>query len=292
MDMSIRFPGINLVLDYVPRAFQIFGMEFTIYGMLIAAGALLGMGLVVLEAGRNHEDQNKYLDMMILSLASSVVGSRLFYVIFSWELYQGNLRTIFDVRNGGYAFYGGLLGGVFAATLFCRLAKLPFWQMADTVSLGVLLGPVAGRWGNFFNREAFGMYTDGLFAMRIPWDTAVSHMSAESAQKLLPYVSDSMIQVHPTFLYESMWNLILFFFLWNYTFHKKFNGEVMCLYLAGYGIGRIWIESLRTDQLLLWDTGIPVSQLLSGIMVIASFWIITFQRLRLKKKRKMEQSIE
>ena len=105
MDMSIRFPGINLVLDYVPRAFQIFGMEFTIYGMLIAVGALLGMGLVVLEAGRNHEDQNKYLDMMILSLAASVVGSRLFYVIFSWELYQGNLLTIFDVRNGGYAFY-------------------------------------------------------------------------------------------------------------------------------------------------------------------------------------------
>ena len=166
MDMSIRFPGINLVLDYVPRAFQIFGMEFTIYGMLIAVGALLGMGLVVLEAGRNHEDQNKYLDMMILSLAASVVGSRLFYVIFSWELYQGNLRTIFDVRNGGYAFYGGLLGGVLAATLFCRLAKLPFWQMADTVSLGLLLGQVVGRWGNFFNREAFGKYTNSFLYLR------------------------------------------------------------------------------------------------------------------------------
>ena len=152
MDMSIRFPGINLVLDYVPRAFQIFGMEFTIYGMLIAVGALLGMGLVVLEAGRNHEDQNKYLDMMILSLAASVVGSRLFYVIFSWELYQGNLRTIFDVRNGGYAFYGGLLGGVLAAALFCRLAKLSFWQMADTVSLGVLLGQV----GTFLTGNPLG----------------------------------------------------------------------------------------------------------------------------------------
>ena len=210
MDMSIRFPGINLVLDYVPRAFQIFGMEFTIYGMLIAVGALLGMGLVVLEAGRNHEDQNKYLDMMILSLAASVVGSRLFYVIFSWELYQGNLRTIFDVRNGGYAFYGGLLGGVLAATLFCRLAKLPFWQMADTVSLGLLLGQVVGRWGNFFNRESFGEYTDGVLTMQLPISAVRSgEVSGAMRDNLLTIDGVSFIQVQPVFLYESLWCLFL-----------------------------------------------------------------------------------
>ena len=120
--MSIRFPGIDLVLPYVPRAFWIFGMEFTIYGVLIAAGALLGMRLVLLEAGRNQEDPNKYLDMMLISLAASVLGSRLFYVIFSWGLYSEDLKGIFDLRNGGYVFYGGLLAAVIAAAVFCSPA--------------------------------------------------------------------------------------------------------------------------------------------------------------------------
>ena len=151
MEMSIRFPGLNLVLEYVPASFTIFGMEFTIYGVLIAIGALLGMGLVVLEAGRNHQDTNKYLDLSIISLAASVIGSRLFYVIFSWGLYQGNPMGIFDLRNGGYVFYGGLLFGILAAVIFCKVVKAPFWEMADNLCLGVLLGQVIGRWGNFFN---------------------------------------------------------------------------------------------------------------------------------------------
>ena len=109
MEMSIRFPGLGLVFDYVPRSFQIFGMEFTIYGVLIAVGALLGMGLVTLEAKRNGEDQNRYLDMMLISLLVSVAGSRLFYVAFSWGFYKENLNAILDFRNGGYALYGGLL---------------------------------------------------------------------------------------------------------------------------------------------------------------------------------------
>ena len=120
MEMSIRFPGLGLVFDYVPRSFQIFGMEFTIYGVLIAVGALLGMGLVTLEAKRNGEDQNRYLDMILISLMVSVAGSRLFYVAFSWGFYKENLNAILDFRNGGYALYGGLLFGFLAAAVFCQ----------------------------------------------------------------------------------------------------------------------------------------------------------------------------
>ena len=285
MDMSIRFPGINLVLDYVPRAFQIFGMEFTIYGMIIAVGALLGMGLVVLEAGRNHEDQNKYLDMMILSLAASVVGSRLFYVIFSWELYQGNLRTIFDVRNGGYAFYGGLLGGVLAAALFCRLAKLSFWQMADTVSLGVLLGQVVGRWGNFFNRESFGEYTDGVLAMQLPISAVRSgEVSGAMRDNLLTIEGVSFIQVQPVFLYESLWCLFLLLVLLALRRKKRYQGELFMWYLAGYGLGRFVCEWLRTDKLYIPGTSVDISLLISGVLVVVFVPIVTVRRVMVKKR--------
>ena len=160
MEMSIRFPGPGLVFDYVPRSFQIFGMEFTIYGVLIAVGALLGMGIVTLEAKRNGEDQNRYLDMMLISLLVSVAGSRLFYVAFSWGFYKENLNAILDFRNGGYALYGGLLFGFLAAAVFCRITKMSFWQSADIACPGILLGQAIGRWGNFFNRESFGEYTN------------------------------------------------------------------------------------------------------------------------------------
>ena len=149
MEMSIRFPGLGLVFDYVPRSFQIFGMEFTIYGVLIAVGALLGMGLVTLEAKLNGEDQNRYLDMMLISLLVSVAGSRLFYVAFSWGFYKENLNAILDFRNGGYALYGGLLFGFLAAAVFCRITQTSFWQSADIACPGILMGQDIGRWGNF-----------------------------------------------------------------------------------------------------------------------------------------------
>ena len=157
MEMSIRFPGPGLVFNYVPRSFQIFGMEFTIYGVLIAVGALLGMGLVTLEAKRNGEDQNRYLDMMLISLLVSVAGSRLFYVAFSWGFYKENLNAILDFRNGGYALYGGLLFGFLAAAVFCRITKTSFWQSADIACPGILLGQAIGRWMRLNARKHFSM---------------------------------------------------------------------------------------------------------------------------------------
>lgn len=260
MEMSIRFPGINLILPYVPRSFQIFGMEFTIYGILIAVGALLGMGMVTLEAKRNGEDQNKYLDMMIISLLASVIGSRLFYVLFSWELYSGNLREILDFRNGGYAFYGGLLTGVLAAAIFCRIAKMNFWRMADSVSIGILLGQIIGRWGNFFNRESFGEYAELPWAMQLPISAVRSgEVSGTMRDNLLTINGISYIQVQPVFLYESLWCLFLLLVLLTLRRKKKFEGELFMLYLAGYGLGRFFFEWLRTDKLYIPGTKIGIS---------------------------------
>ena len=241
MEMSIRFPGLDLVLSYVPRSFQIFGMEFTIYGVLIAIGALLGMGLVTLEAKRSGEDQNKYLDMTIISLLFSVVGSRLFYVAFSWELYKGNLNEILDFRNGGYAFYGGLLAGCCAAAVFCKLAKMSFWRAADIASLGILLGQIIGRWGNFFNRESFGEYADFPWVMQLPLSAVRSgEVSGNMRDNLLTVDGISYIQVLPVFLYDSLWCLILLLFF----------------------------EWLRTDKLNIPGTKLGISLIISAALFI------------------------
>lgn len=269
MEMSIRFPGLDLVLSYVPRSFQVFGMEFTIYGVLIAIGALLGMGLVTLEAKRNGEDQNKYLDMTIISLLFSVVGSRLFYVAFSWELYKGNLNEILDFRNGGYAFYGGLLVGCCAAAVFCRLAKMSFWRAADIASLGILLGQIIGRWGNFFNRESFGEYADFPWVMQLPLSAVRSgEVSGNMRDNLLTIDGISYIQVQPVFLYESLWCLILLLLLLALRRKKRFEGELFMIYLAGYGLGRFFFEWLRTDKLYIPGTKLGISLVISAALFI------------------------
>ena len=211
MEMSIRFPGLGLVFDYVPRSFQIFGMEFTIYGVLIAVGALLGMGLVTLEAKRNGEDQNRYLDMMLISLLVSVAGSPPPPLPPSPA---SPLNAILDFRNGGYALYGGLLFGFLAAAVFCRITKTSFWQSADIACPGILLGQAIGRWGNFFNRESFGEYTDLPWAMQIPVSAVRSgEVSGAMRDNLLTINGISYIQVQPIFLYESLWCLLLFLLL-------------------------------------------------------------------------------
>ena len=269
MEMSIRFPGLDLALSYVPRSFQIFGMEFTIYGVLIAIGALLGMGLVTLEAKRSGEDQNKYLDMTIISLLFSVVGSRLFYVAFSWELYKGNLNEILDFRNGGYAFYGGLLAGCCAAAVFCKLAKMSFWRAADIASLGILLGQIIGRWGNFFNRESFGEYADFPWVMQLPLSAVRSgEVSGNMRDNLLTIDGISYIQVQPVFLYESLWCLILLLLLLALRRKKRYEGELFMIYLAGYGLGRFFFEWLRTDKLYIPGTKLGISLIISAALFI------------------------
>ena len=236
-------------------------------------------------AKRTGQKTDTYFDLALVAIICSVIGARVYYVIFRWDLYKDDLLSVFNLRQGGLAIYGGVIAAIITVFVFSRVRKLSMGLLCDTAGLGLVLGQVIGRWGNFFNREAFGGYMDGLFAMQLPLSAV---RSSDVTDSLLQHVVEvngtSYIQVHPTFLYESLWNLILLILLILFTKHKRFDGEVFLLYLAGYGIGRFWIESLRTDQLLLPVIGYPVSMALAALLVIVSVsWIIIWHIRRHKK---------
>ena len=193
---------------------------------------------------------------------------------------KDDLLSIFNTRGGGLAIYGAVIGAFLTAFIYCRVKKVSFLRLCDTGVVGLILGQVIGRWGNFMNREAFGEYTDNLFAMRLPIDAVRQH---EITETMWAHVSEGVnyIQVHPTFLYESVWNLVLLCLLLLYWKHKKFEGEIAILYFGGYGLGRCMIEGLRTDQLLLPHTNLAVSQILAGILVV--FAIVVEVSVRTKK---------
>ena len=285
MEMSVRFPNLHLVLEYLPRSFCVFGMEFTLYGVLIAAGALLGLIFVILEVKRSNQDQNKYLCMIIISMVAAVAGSRLCYVVFSREIYRPALMEIFHMRDGGYMFYGGLFTGMLASWIFCHFAHLSFWQAADTVCPGILLGQAVGRWGNFFNRESFGEYTDSLLAMQIPVSMVRSgEVSRIMRDNMITIGGVSYIQVHPVFFYESIWCLLLLFILLNLLRKKKFHGEIFMLYLSGYGLGRFFFEWLRTDKMFIPGTRIDISLVISASLVLIFVPAVIIQRIMTVKR--------
>ena len=285
MTRTIDFPHLGIHLSSVGNHITVFGFDIAYYGMIIGAGILAGIFMAVYEAKRTGQKEEDYYDLSICAVIISIIGARAYYVIFSWDMYKDDLLSIFNLRQGGLAIYGGVIAAVLTVIVFAKVKKLSAAQIFDTAGLGLVLGQAIGRWGNFFNREAFGGYTDGLFAMQLPLSAV---RSSDVTDSLLQHVVEvngiSYIQVHPTFLYESLWNLILLILLILFTRHKRFDGEVFLLYLAGYGIGRFWIESLRTDQLLLPVIGYPVSMALAALLVIVSVsWIIIWHIRRHKK---------
>lgn len=280
---TIRFPNLNIVLEHVGKEITILGFSIHFYGIIIALGFLAGLAMAMHEAKRTEQNPEDYLDYMLWMVIPAIIGARLYYVIFSWEDYKDNFLSIFAVRQGGLAIYGGVIAAVLVLIIFCKIRRKSFFLMADTMVMGLLIGQIMGRWGNFFNREAFGGYTDGLFAMQIPIADA-SYTTPELLQKAVTIGGIDYIQVQPTFLYEGLWNLavlLLIFFFWRKK--KKFDGELLCVYLAGYGLGRCWIEGMRTDQLLLGNTSIPVSQVLAGVLAIIGISVIVVKRIRMRK---------
>lgn len=265
--MDIAFPHLHIYLNNVPKSFFVFGFEITFYGIIIGLGLFLGFSVAIYEARRSGQDENVYWDFILYALFFSLAGARIYYVVFRWDTYKNNLWHIFNLREGGLAIYGAVIAAFLTATVYCKIKKLSFFQFADTGVLGLILGQAVGRWGNFMNREAFGEYTDSLFAMRLPIEAV---RPWEITENVAGHILEgtNYIQVHPTFLYESIWNLAIFAALFFYTKYKRFQGEVTVLYLGGYGLGRFMIERLRTDQLLIPHTGIAVSQMLAGVLVV------------------------
>lgn len=269
MDMQINFPNLGIYLEHVGKNFHVFGIEIAFYGIAIATGIMIGYLLAAKEAKRTGQNPEDYLDMLLYAVVFALVGARLYYVIFSWEHYKDNLLSIFNLRQGGLAIYGGIIGAFITVYFFTKKRKLSFAQMLDTASVGLLAGQIIGRWGNFFNREAFGDYTNGLLAMQLPVSAVRSGEITEKMWANMQTIGGvDFIQVHPTFLYEGLWNLGVLLFVYWYRDRKKFQGELILWYLSLYGIGRFWIESLRTDQLLIPGIGFPISQLLGAVIAI------------------------
>ena len=282
MDMEINFPNLGIYLDHVGKNISIFGFSIAYYGIVIVTGMMIAIWIAQREAKRTGQNPEQYLDLAMIGIAAGILGARIYYVIFAWDYYKDDLLSIFNIRQGGLAIYGGIIGACIAVVIYSRKKKQSFSLLMDTASMSIVFGQIMGRWGNFFNREAFGDYTNNLFAMQLP----VSAVRAnEITQKMWDHVVTvngvEYIQVHPTFLYESLWNVGVLLFLFWFRKRKKFNGEVFLMYLIGYGLGRIWIEGLRTDQLLLPVVGLPVSQLLSGCLVVGCTILVVWKRKKL-----------
>ncbi|MEZ3486102.1 MAG: prolipoprotein diacylglyceryl transferase [Lachnospiraceae bacterium] len=279
MHTTIEFPHIGIHLESVGNHISVFGFDIAYYGIIIGLGILAGIVIAVLEARRTGQNPEDYYDLAIYAVIFAIIGARLYYVIFSWDMYKDNLLSIVNIRQGGLAIYGGVIAAVITVIVFARIKKLSAPLLMDTAGLGLVAGQMIGRWGNFFNREAFGEYTDWLLAMRLPVDAVRGSDITERMREHMETVEGvSYIQVHPTFLYESLWCLLILVLLLAYRRHKRFDGEVFLVYLAGYGFGRFWIEQLRTDQLLLPGVGFPVSQLLAGVLVVVSAGLIIYKR--------------
>ena len=250
-DSVISFPGLGGLRLNPPSYFTVFGRPIYFYGVLIA----LGFALAILYCTRHAPEfgikDDDFVDLMLWLTPLSIVGARLYFVAFRWRDYAGDLRQIFAVWEGGLAIYGGIIAGVLVILAVCRHKKIPVAAMLDLAVYGVLIGQILGRWGNFMNREAFGAETEIFCRMGLT-DPA-----------------GTTIYVHPTFLYESLWNLAgLLFLIWfRKTGRRRYDGQCAAIYFFWYGLGRAWIEGLRTDSLYLGTSGIRVSQLLSLILV-------------------------
>lgn len=275
---EIRFPHLGIVLEHVGKSIDVFGFSIAYYGIIIAAGMMAAMLICTRLVKKAGLDEDSFFNTAILGIVLSVLGARIYYVFFSWDQYKDNLLDIFNIREGGLAIYGGVISAVLVMWIYSRRKKISLGLLGDIGSIGIILGQIVGRWGNFFNREVFGTYTDSLFAMQLPVKAVrVSDLTQEILDHTVLINGVEFIQVHPTFLYESIWNLGVLLVMAQVYRKKRFNGQVFLIYLGGYGLGRFWIEGIRTDQLLIPGTAWPVSQVLAAAMVAAagiSYWIM------------------
>ena len=274
MTNIVEFPGLGIELTVSSVAFHILGVPIYWYGVLIGLGMMLAVAFALSQAKSFGIDPNRMIDVIIIGVVCGVLGARIYYIIFSDGVYN-TLYSFFNLRGGGLAIYGGVIGGAIGCIVGCKWRKVPLLPMMDLTAMGFLIGQSIGRWGNFTNQEAFGSNTDLPWGMISPATTAflkarAAALSAEGVN-VLPDMP-----VHPTFLYESLWCALGFLLLFLYRKHRKFNGEIALLYVVWYGLGRFFIEGLRTDSLMIAPLGVRVSQLLAAasVLLAGTIWAV------------------
>lgn len=287
MDYNINFPHLGIHLSHVPKSFSIFGFEIALYGVCIALGMILAFVIMDKTSKKFLAKPDDYFDISIFTIVIGIIGARAYYVAFEWEQYKGNILSIINLREGGLAIYGGVIGGVLAAVIASKIKKINPLDILDTFFPGVVVGQIVGRWGNFFNREAFSRYTDGLFAMQLPVSAVRRHEITDVMWENLQTIDGiDYIQVTPNFLYEGMWNVLVFAALIYVVKHRRFKGQVALTYAVLYGAGRFYLEGLRTDQLKIGNTGLAVSQMvgLGCALIGAIVYVVVIERQKLKVK--------
>lgn len=275
---NIYFPYLNKGFYIESVAFHLFGISVYWYGIIMATAILSGTLLVDYIGKKEGLTADLFNDYVLYALPFALIGARLYFVVFHWKYYFLNWREIINIRQGGIAIYGAVIASVIVALYYTKKRKVSFLHFADIAVLGLVLGQAIGRWGNFVNKEAYGRGTRCLFAMALAKNEAKGPFTQNvlEYQVTFPQFGNQIyLLVHPTFLYESCWNLGLLLLLLGYRKYRKCRGELFFIYLIGYGVGRFWIEGLRTDQLLLWGTSIPVSQIVAiGSIILGIIGII------------------
>ena len=252
MNQTVSFPGLGLEFHFNNVAFHIASKPIYWYGILIMLGVILAVAYASARSRQFGIRQDDLYDAVLFAVPLGIVCARIYYVIFEWEQYKDNLSEIFATWHGGLAIYGGIIGGIIVIVVLCKVKKIYVMDMLDLFASAVPIGQILGRWGNFFNCEAYGSSTT------LPWRMVIGKTLEEAG------TADN----HPTFFYESAWNLIGFIILYFSSKKRKYHGEILLLYLGWYGLGRFFIEGLRTDSLYLWGTGIRVSQVVALICII------------------------
>jgi len=276
----IEFPKLGLEFEISREtSIKIFGQPVYWYGVLIAAAFMIAILIALRECERFGINQDTIIDLILFELPASIIGARLYYVIFTWDEFKDDIWSVFNTRRGGLAIYGGIIAALVVAWLFARWKKIQVWKLMDFGVVYIPLGQAIGRWGNFINQEAFGTNTN------LPWGMTGDEIREQLVRMKASGMSvNPDLPVHPTFLYESLWNIGVFLILHWYRKRKKADEEVVCLYMILYGLGRSWIEGLRTDSLMLGN--IRVSQLLAIVFFIA-FSILFY--VRRKKTLELEE---
>lgn len=277
---TVSFPSLNIEFPVYNTAFTIFGYEIKWYGIIITIGLFLAVIYCFKRMKKFGIDDDRAIDVVMVGFVGAIVCARLYYVFLEWDSYKNDISKIFSVHSGGLAIYGGLIGAVLFGAVMAKIRRVRLMPLLDLAGMGFLIGQGVGRWGNFFNHECFGSNTSMPWGMTSPKIQAQIKATADEIFASTGVAVDPSLPVHPCFLYESLWCLLGFLLLHLYSKHRKFDGEIFFMYIGWYGLGRVFIEGLRTDSLMVGH--IRISQLVAGVCVVISIASIAFMRHKIK----------